>query len=1114
MRDRTAWRRTPMKELRKAVGNDALGMEAGVLLDVELGIHLLTRICPEEPASVAHELLSGYPWPQGLGLDVGAENDQAIRVARHLLAPFRARRDWETRLRQYKEVPEHFRGFLVDGDGRVVRRRPSVASNRFDVFDKALATDPPLRRTPARGGGAGTYTVTGTGHPVSVKIPEDIVSDDQPAGHDLSLRLGRRETEFQRLELVRTAHWLDEREQKVLPADERRGWSDVIDRIRPQWRKNGAFVDRDAFTVTDVLHMIGMVGAGKSTFMLLLAACAARRGEHVTLVVGDVLAALRHVAWFNKVALGDFTAAPIVGASSHVRHINRMHRVHASGFEHGPQLTGFGDENHFLSTACALDGLRTDAQPWGFREAPCRDRLIPTTPNHDDDRQQFHDCPLWNRCQRHRSSRDLVDASVWVTTAPGLLHSRVPRELNADQLRYLELVWRRSDLVIVDEADQVQTQLDSMFSPGQTLFGDDQEAWLELLADHTERELRGRNRAQFANRPVREWISNLDTARACANRLYTLLQRNPLPRGGSTLKRWIKRDCFTEWTLADKLVRAWSHAAEPDRDNPRYAALREAFDAFLPDPLGIRGRAEGIPIAVGMVELTRALLSVADEDERGRRVQRWLNDLEHQLPPYDDQKDDAETDWGAQLEEHALRAEFTMQLAVLSNVLNALTRMWRTVEEPLRFDSANGLIFQRPPEDYTPVVPSPPMGAILGFQYNESGDNNAGGMGQLRFFRCAGVGRWALLNLHRLFAVDDETGPAVLLLSGTSWAGTSPRYDIQLPVDAVLPAPSTELEGIDQSVFLRSTVEENGKTVEVSGETGDRRRAALHTILRKLAIRPRSDRPSKLEAELNLLEPDRRRILLIVGSYAEAREVADYLVETRRDWRGQVRHLVADDSEYTTHWEPTLRRGDVHRFAETGARFLVAPLLAVERGHNILNDDNRAAIGSVYFLVRPHPRPDDITYIVQMMNRWAADVVHRIGAGAHGYPNESLHALVRAVRSAGYRRWQRMLTVPLAYGSLDETHDRPALAWTQLVTIWQVIGRLVRGGCAARVHFCDGKFFARPGEDPQTSLVVGMRDALAEYLTPDARCDPIEAEIAENLYGPLYRGLGRLLGEH
>ncbi|MEU6190844.1 hypothetical protein [Nocardia sp. NPDC047038] len=1091
MRDRTAWRATLMRQFQGLWDKDEQGMELGAFLDVELGITLVQRVCPNEPVTAAHELLTGYPLLEALGVRTDEVTASSIAVARHLLGPLRTRRDWETGIRSYRSVAEDLRGYQIDSDGYASARSVSVADRRFSDYDRALDSPPVLSRQTMRTAPAGHYVTISRGRPVSVEIPESLALLPKPSGHQLAARGDRKPLTFTWEELATTAAVLDQREEAAKLAH-RGNWVRLFARLRLRVREHDEFVDSQQLTIAGVLHLIGMVGAGKSTLMKLLAVCAAERGLQVTLVEGDVLSCLRTSAWLRSV---EVSAAPIVGASAQHRHINRMHQVHAANAADGMALTGFPRDADLLSTACGLDALRPTTTPWEFQDAPCRDKL--TEPGEGDATKRFG-CPLWGKCQRHRTSRAAVDASVWVATPASLVFSRVPQELNREQLRYLELVWRRDDLVIVDEADRVQAQLDEMFSPDQTLIGHD-DAWLERVMDHTERELRTHGRAQFGDRKVREWVTTVNAARTIANRLYALLRRDPLPRGTSTMLKWIGRDCFTEWTLADKLVRTWTGDDASDPNDESYTTVRTALDHFLPDPLGRRGRAQSA-LTTELVELARALVNLADEEECARLATRWLRNATLPRPVAE-----------AEVDEMALRLEFTMLLAVLSNTLNSLLRGWRAVDTSLNFDAVGGLTFQRPPEDYTPVVPAPPMGAILGYQYQRDPEHQDR-MGTLRFFRCAGVGRWILLNLHRLFAPDSSTGPAVLLMSGTSWAGTSPRYDIQKPVGAILQAPREELRAVDESsFFLHSVRDEHGNAISVSGLRGLQRRLALQRILRELASQQRPDDPSRFEKELAGLPPERRRILLLVGSYREAEQVAQDLTDIRSDWRGQVLHLVADQTEFTGYWTPTLRRGDVSRLADTEATFLVAPLLAIERGHNILNPAGKAAIGSAYFLIRPHPRPDDITYPVQSMNRWAIERIAELGSARHPYSASDLHGLGRELRAVGYRLWQSKLTMPLVYGSLDLTTDRPALAWTQLVTIWQVIGRLVRGGCAARVHFCDAKFAPDP-QDPRASLLVGMHRALDQYLGTDAACTRADRELAESLYGPFHRALARIPG--
>ncbi|WP_137816574.1 hypothetical protein [Gandjariella thermophila] len=1083
-----------MTKLRPVWDAEKHGIEPGTFLDVELGVALLLRICPNEPVASAHELLSGYPFLEALGVEVDQAVRDSIAIARHLLGPLRTRRDWHTAITAYREVAEDIRGYVIDAAGRAHQRDVTIAPTRFETYERTLAVPPALARRSVKRAAAGTYTTTARGRPVSITIPRELTSFPNPEAHELTTHGDRDHLTFTWTELAETAAFLDRQEEVArIPQRDRGQWARRFTGLRLRVREGDEFADADRLSIAGILHLIGMVGAGKSTLMMLLAVCAVRRRLHVTLVLGDVLSSLRAVTWLRAVGV---SAAPIVGASTQQRHINRLHQVHAATVRNGSALTGFEPAHDLLSTACALDALRPTTTPWDFRDAPCRERLTKLSENGSEER---FGCPLWVKCQRHTNARECVTASVWVATPASLVYSRVPQELNPEQLRYLELVWRRSDLVIIDEADQVQAQLDAMFSPGQTLIGHDDEAWLEALMDHTERELRGRGRAQFDSRPVREWSTRVNTARTTANRLYALLRRNPLPRGGSTMVNWIGRDCFTEWTLADKLVRQWAGVEAPEPADESYTKIRGAFDQFLLDPLGRRERAES-PLAGQLVALTRALLNLADEDQCTRLATSWLESAE--LP---------QEFSGEELAELALRLEFTLLLAVLSNTLNSLIRGWRAVEAPLNLDAASGLMFQRPPEDYTPVVPAPPMGAVLGYQYREESDQRDR-MGRLRFFRCAGVGRWIMLNLHQLFTPDAINGPSVLLMSGTSWAGTSPRYDVQIPVGAILKAPPKELRAVDKSRFFLNVIrDERGNPIAVSGQQGERRRHALRAILRALATQQRPAHPSRLESELAQLDPDRRRILLLVGSYAEARDVAEDLMEIRGDWRERILHLVADETEFTSYWTPTLRRGEVSRLASTDATFLVAPLLAIERGHNILNTAGEAAIGAAYFLIRPHPRPDDISYPVQSMNRWAIERIAELRTRRHTLDGHDLSSLARSLRRKGYDRWQKMLTAPLVYGSLDPTTDRPALAWTQLVTIWQVIGRLVRGGCAARVHFCDAKFEPDTA-DPEASLLVGIHRALNHYLEATAACAPGEKELAESLYGPFHRALARIPG--
>jgi hypothetical protein len=156
---------------------------------------------------------------------------------------------------------------------------------------------------------------------------------------------------------------------------------------------------------------------------------------------------------------------------------------------------------------------------------------------------------------------------------------------------------------------------------------------------------------------------------------------------------------------------------------------------------------------------------------------------------------------------------------------------------------------------------------------------------------------------------------------------------------------------------------------------------------------------------------------------------------------------------------------------------------------------------------------DDITLATQAINDWAVRQVRGPGrrfaqtALAGGSPDD---AGLR-FRAEAARKWHRFLTRRLSWTSLPPD-EKSAFTWDQLVVIWQVIGRLVRGGVAARVYFVDGAFSPREagftGDDtPATSLLASMLHELAPYFEPESAQTAIDRSLVQALYDPLYRAL-------
>ncbi|WP_281290701.1 hypothetical protein [Streptomyces sedi] len=1213
-----------------------------LLCQVELALRLMETVAPGHSADGAWTLLGGYGpvFARAAGLSVGETEQVALVAARHLLWPMRRGRMWRQCLDAYLRLPERLRAYRVP-DGEPAYRLPLVvAADRFTVYEEALARLPGFTVKPLEQAAAGEHRFMDRRHRrTSVLIPADLVQDSLP-GHSLTPErpTSAGPLEVPLAELADVARWMDREEQHR--GRKAGNWAQRFDDLDLDARTadGTAFAPASALPLDQLTHLVGMVGAGKSTLMTLLAVWAHNNGRRITLVVGDVAEQLSLTELFRGLGLN---AALIQGSTTRPQHTQRLHRRLAARGMHS-LLAHTDVAFRHLSTACPLDGLRAldVSEPLRYNDAPCgglhpvrqerspepgdaaaqlsaehavreleRARGAVGQQSHEDDSDTEETwgvpraCPLWSACPRHSAARDLVDALIWVANPASLVQTAVPRQLNAERLRYLELACLRSDIVVVDEADRVQMQLDQMFAPSATLVTTGvSESWLDQLQTHEIAELARQGRLQLSDQDVERWSAALDVVGSAADRLYAMLIDD------EGLRNWAQIDYFSAWTLQEKLLTAWYPLAlgrsvggsdgvetadvedesalyEDEEDESRgedepggsrgpgphvpWARRRSEitgfFDVFRDDPLG--GGGPYLSPADELTALTHDVLHTLDEKQTRRRVRALLDSFLVGAPgPQQRPQTVAEQGKEPAREEvplteewrelNARRLEFTLVLAALHQRLDRVTFLWPQVEAALRLDAASHELTRRPPLDYAPLLPEAPMGNVLGFQYliderAAARDQDGRRTGTLRFFRCAGVGRELLLGLPQLGADPSrgEVGPHVLLMSGTSWAGTSTRAHVLAPVRAVLKPQNKALRSIRHTVFRTEFVHDAaGQAIRLSGQDPDKRGDVLRMMIGRLA-RPRSDgTTSPLQSELaQISDQRRRRALLLVGSYAEAGVAATALDEIPR-WRGRVRVLAADDAELETavngavtrgsrtRSTAAVRRGDLASFAEDpDAELLVAPLLAVERGHNVLTSPQRAgeervaAFGTVFFLARPHPRPDDLSLAVFAINDWASRFVRGQLTSSEGRfgdlvaKADGLDAAGGAFRTLARRVWRHVLSRPYIYSSLSDD-EKESFVWDQLVTIWQVIGRLVRGGVPARVVFVDAAFAPRlaaaqaPGADRSglsrandPGLLVRLRDVLAPHLAGsavrDIDADPADSELVKLLYRPLYEAL-------
>lgn len=1148
--------------LRAFLGSSVPQPALEALCQVELGLYLQRKMLPGSPAGSAWVLFSGYGFAEAHRAPLPPDAAKTLRIARYSLWTLRRSRTWREALESYQRFDARVRGYDVpDTESPAVRRDLSVAGDRFSVYEQLLRAAPPLagKRLPVAGQGPHAFPVSRT--MAVVDLPP--VPRTPPVAHDMDLQPagGGEPLVFTRESLERTAAEMDAEHARSGEGRAPR-WLERLRSFDLSTKENGTFHTAGkgedfTFTVDGIQHLLGIVGAGKSTLRDIIAVHLARLGRRTTIVVTDVAEVLKLVRLYNLHT--DGAAAPVLGSSGRERHAQRLHRRLAGRGEH--RLLAHDDPAFaYLGTSCLLDvrrrGATSATEPLAYGEAPCSRLRPPSAPRRDTSdgrtpawQKRMTSCPYWSTCPRHHGARALVGALIWVATPAGLIDASPPRPQNGERVRFLELACRRSDLVIIDEADRVQMQLDQTFAPAVVLAGDEDKGLIDQLSRHKIRELAASGRTQLSERDVETFAAALNTAGAATDRLYAMLV------AGYELRKWVRTGYFSAWTLQRGLLDERYELPDdggPDhRDHAPRKALGKLLDAFRDNPFGDRHRRKEEDFS-RLTVLLNELLHTGNPENTRRRLTEVTDDVFALDPTYmaarQQKYREAYGTWRREEEEQqkkrgprgkpeppprtpeewrkqlAERFEFTLLLSALESRLAMIDAMWPRVEAAL---SLGFNTMYRRPLDYGPMVPEAPMGNVLGFQFRVPGEDKGGiRSGELTFFRCSGVGRELLRAIPHLTSVDGRPGAHVLLMSGSSWAGASSRYHVRVPVGVVIEPPAEVTERIANESSMRfEFIDDGDEKLRLSGTRPDDRPEKLRRIACHLGEggdEYEVPEGGPLERELLSLPPGRDQILLLVGSYAEARVVADTLHNLNIRWHDKVLCLVSDDEEITARDEApsayrarSLRRGDVEHLKDLGADILVAPLLAVERGHNILNEVDEAAIGTVYFLARPNPHPEDLHLAVHAVNDWVVRAVTGNGFATLVREKPTVEEGAEEFRRLARSYWYRVLARSMAWSRLDD-EAREQVTWDMLVLMWQVIGRSVRGGVPARVVFVDAAFApnrgavpARP-DTPESSLLHSVLGVLDPYFDGGTKT-PEEQFVVRALYGPLRSMLTRLL---
>ena len=986
---------------------------------IEAVLYLLSLTAPDADPTKAYLLFTQY---QLIGTTQCSDIEHTLQQARSKLGYYRSQKYWQDDLREYrKKRYDAVRAFSIQQVDEKRSFSKAIGPYPYPYEERAKEW---VRFWPERVEDlkAPTYAESGTyrymysfesGDSETVRVKLNCAGVDTAWSMPVEKNC-RPPITISIKELLSTA----EKMAEICPGDP----CFTILKTNILKEVNGSTVQPcSELTIREVVNMVGMVGAGKSTLIKVLSFWFHQHGLRMAVVVDTVAETLSLQKYLSSLGVA---ASPLIGRSERMKYINQVSQP--------DEICLSASYSQYLTPACLIDGMdeQHDAAIV-FGKEPCYSLKKGN---------QHYLCPYFEQCSGTKMLRDCYTASVVVTTVAGFAASRV----GTARETFLELAMRDFDLVVFDESDRVQKTLDHFFMP-ETSFNnyirecaEDCSAYMKLSSKHREENLAAQRYDEMQRQSV--------TVLSC---IVKSLHHE--------LGAWRKityGDPFSALTLLDDLYQTETEFKIP---HAVYQAIYNLID--MQDEERIRQST--------LWAVLDSSCKSTDEFFFDRMYQLWLTELGETFPRPEKNKARKIQD---------ARIKLILRLIYFDHFIRGLSDAYEASHETSYGQNELFGFLQTRFRQQQHFLPSALCGNLFGLKKTDEED--------IILFRQFAFGRSLMKDLPYLRTDQhgNPAGPHVILLSGSSWAEGSYEYHVNRPVNYILEADAEKRVFLEKSRFF-----ESGFLERISGAGDDQRVAQLRAATQKAV-------------DLIISEYERKagKILLVVNSYAQALEVQQTLETALRKANCSARtcRMIADAINAPSG-EDTVRRGEVSRFAQLNADILIAPAMAIERGHNIVDEYGHSALSAVFFMVRPMAVPDDIQQKGSKLNGLVESHCKR-------EPQESLFAYNARIRQFAARQWNKMSKTK-AFGIAELSEDeRKDVVATLFVLILQIFGRLARVTDVSRpaphVYFIDGAFRRRPEKAEDFDCLSELGQYLEELMTQKE-----SAEIAKTLYAPFYQ---------
>ena len=1027
-----------IKQFKNIFRENEISVDSGIFIRFEFVIYALYMALGEFEIHNSNLYFTQYY--KRYYRNCNTDKERIFYILRKHYHQYYSKKQFEVDLKEYLRVPASFRFFnIIEGEVQK-NNRATYFVDRDNEYDEKLEryTSSNVKELKFIDGQGGYDRV--------IRIGKGY--DESYTTKSLDFDIGPRD-DNPRLTLSER----NEKVRKTLPLNF--NWNDFKKGLGGSWaqRPSIQISSCDSFDnelrYEGLVHVVGLLGAGKSTYIIQETVRLLKDGDvKIGIVVPNVSEVLKTYEALRSLGI---RVSPIIGTTQIDKHRQRYLN---SRFDSASTFNDFcGDDVDaldYLTGNCLLSHYANDVEIIET-QFPCNNL------KKEGSMSNFN-CPLFNECGYFKKFVDLEKADVWITTSHSLLASKVNQIVDPNRRTYYELFHDCLDIVFVDEADSVQEDFDHRFMTSEIFSGNNNSIMRKF--DKVEDVLNSHKSSNMESE-IHRWKANQPHLAQLINRLEYLVINS------YAYRKYLIDDTLTPRSLFFSVI---SDLADIESEESQ--KFIQSLESFLPlsEELRLNEELMSHELFVLYDKLTKCPnlgnASVVIEEN----IDAYIKSYDLIIKRTD--KYDRVRLFKKKLELFIyivlIDYYFRIQNSTITNLAVKLPEI-NTIFMPFKFYN----------KEFVHLLSESVIGNIFGYKLTVNDDNQL----LVHLFNYSGIGRSLIEDWPYMKKELNQDGPAVVMLSGTSYAPASAHFHIDEEPTFILKSEKTE-GSIKQ--FIHPKYDYSGKPIRVSGISD---KFLKREKLMELTKAVWND--IKVELRYWREQGSNRKVMLIVNSYEQCRLVGDYLSGRELSYR-----VLSNNDELR---EDEINTSQIEEIPALGnVEVLVAPLSIISRGYNIIDEDGNSYFGSSFMLIRPYVSPDDLTYNYRILN-------------------SVVSPLVKKYRDKGYNLADNIAEVrKLAFGMLNEFKEkkfwkhlddeqRSVLAWYTFIPVKQAVGRMQRNGCDCRVFYCDGSFVnAKGGElTSKTSMIKAWEEILGE----------MSSYTGQMLYGQYYDGLKNAIAD-